>query len=290
MSGTERHPSHPSSISSVERGDHGIDDDGERDVRRVRVAGIALHLDDGDLEQRVHLWCGEAGAVVLAHGLDHVVDEALDLRGADALQAAPGCADLAQDRMPQPGDLENRHNSKSVARSLQRERARAQRAARCTTSSPSRAACRSGSSASRLPARTRAALRRSPPAWSAGWRCRGSARGSPPRRGRAGPPAARTLRRSQLGIGRGRDLAVPGADFLADVAAEDPAVERRPELLGDVSAVLDGEVRDAAARVEDVGRDEGAASGRRPGRPCRCRSGRPAARRAPGPPSSGRCR
>ncbi len=63
--------------------------------------------------------------------------------------------------------------------------------------------------------------------------------------------------RRQLGLASGRGLAVPGADVLADVAAEDPAVESIGERLADRTLVLDRPVADAPPRVELVGTDEG---------------------------------
>src|SRR6185503_543998 len=45
---------------------------------------------------------------------------------------------------------------------------------------------------------------------------------------------------------------------LADVAAEDAGAERRPQIARDGAAVLDREIGDAAARVEQVRPDEGA--------------------------------
>src|SRR5258706_10607205 len=47
--------------------------------------------------------------------------------------------------------------------------------------------------------------------------------------------------------------AVPRADELAVVAAVDAIADQRPQLLRDCALVLDGEVRDAATRVELVG-------------------------------------
>jgi hypothetical protein len=44
------------------------------------MARMAVHLDDEDVERMVHLGCRQPHAVVLAHRLDHVVDELLDLR------------------------------------------------------------------------------------------------------------------------------------------------------------------------------------------------------------------
>ena len=90
MSGTERHPSQPSSMLGPERGHDRVDEHGERDLRRVGVARVAEHLDDAHLLRHVHLVGGEAGAVVLAHGLDHVVDEALDLRPSRSRRRPPG--------------------------------------------------------------------------------------------------------------------------------------------------------------------------------------------------------
>jgi hypothetical protein len=51
---------------------------------------------------------------------------------------------------------------------------------------------------------------------------------------------------------------VDGADLLADVAAEDVVADQRTQLQRDGAAVLDGEVRDAAAAIEHIRGDEGA--------------------------------
>src|SRR5262249_19381985 len=63
--------------------------------------------------------------------------------------------------------------------------------------------------------------------------------------------------RRESGLATRLGLAVPRTHFLAHIAAEDPL----PYLLGqrsrDIAAVLDGQVRDAAARVEHVRADEG---------------------------------
>src|SRR5439155_13887396 len=66
-----------------QRRDDWIDEDHQGHRRSVRVAGIAEHLDDGDLLERVHLGRREPGAIVLAHRLDQVVDEPLDGRRGD---------------------------------------------------------------------------------------------------------------------------------------------------------------------------------------------------------------
>ena len=51
--------------------------------------------------------------------------------------------------------------------------------------------------------------------------------------------------------------AVPRADELTVVAAVDPIAEQWPEFRGDASRVLYGQVGNAAARIEAVGRDNG---------------------------------
>ena len=53
------------------------------------------------------------------------------------------------------------------------------------------------------------------------------------------------------------DAAVPRADVLADVAAVEPVADLRLQLVVDLAAVFDGQVADAAPRVELVGRREG---------------------------------
>src|SRR5574342_369253 len=60
-----------------QRGQRRIDEDGQRDARGFRIARVLVDLDDADPLEDVHLRGGEARAVVLAHGLDHVVDEPL---------------------------------------------------------------------------------------------------------------------------------------------------------------------------------------------------------------------
>ena len=110
MSGTERHPSQPSSISSVSGVTTGLISTVSGMLGRVRVAGIAVHLDHADLLERVHLGRGEAGAIVLAHGLDHVVDEALGVRGPDLLRG-DGLGELSQDRVAEARDFQDGHVS-----------------------------------------------------------------------------------------------------------------------------------------------------------------------------------
>src|SRR5499427_5273868 len=63
--------------------------------------------------------------------------------------------------------------------------------------------------------------------------------------------------RVELALPRQRRLPVPWADALAGIAAELPGSELPREGGLDLSTVLDGQVRDAPARVQHVGRDEG---------------------------------
>src|SRR5260370_42090129 len=60
----------------------------------------------------------------------------------------------------------------------------------------------------------------------------------------------------EVGIGRLLRVLVPWAHDLAIVAAVDAVAHERPQLLGNRAGVLDGEIRDAAARVELVGTDD----------------------------------
>ena len=62
------------------RGDHGVDDHVQRDLRR------AGRLVDEDLGLLAHLRRGEPHAVGFVHRLDHVVDQRLELRLADPLR------------------------------------------------------------------------------------------------------------------------------------------------------------------------------------------------------------
>src|ERR1700730_1384900 len=68
-----------------DRRHHRIDEHGQRDGGRLRVAWIALSLDDADLLEDMHLRGGQPRAVVLAHGLDQVLDEPLDLGRPDLI-------------------------------------------------------------------------------------------------------------------------------------------------------------------------------------------------------------
>jgi hypothetical protein len=97
----------------VERLDHRVHDHGQRDGRLVRVARVALpHLHDRDPERLGHLVRREPGPVRPAHGLDHVVDQALDRVGAQLLRGHLA-GTLAQDRMADLDDPTNAHPSRS---------------------------------------------------------------------------------------------------------------------------------------------------------------------------------
>src|SRR5262249_14711087 len=67
---------------------------------------------------------------------------------------------------------------------------------------------------------------------------------------------AEASRRPQRRLVTRLGLAIPRADLLAHVTAEEPLSDLAGELVGDVAAMLDRQVRDAAPRVEHVGRDE----------------------------------
>src|SRR5438046_2885685 len=63
--------------------------------------------------------------------------------------------------------------------------------------------------------------------------------------------------RAARGGPEGENMPVRRADFLTDVAAEDPVADRGPQFHRECAAMLDREVRDAAWRVEDVRRRDG---------------------------------
>ena len=69
--------------------------------------------------------------------------------------------------------------------------------------------------------------------------------------------ACRGETRAQCRVGARAGTAVPRADVLADVAAVEPVAHPRPGRRR-CPAVLDGQVRDAAAGIELVGRGDGA--------------------------------
>src|SRR5262249_2093718 len=52
-------------------------------------------------------------------------------------------------------------------------------------------------------------------------------------------------------------VAIPGADFLTDIAAEEPVADAGAQLVGNRRAEFNREVADAAARVEHAGGGEG---------------------------------
>src|SRR5712671_642849 len=91
-----------------QRGHHRVDQHRERDRGGVGVARVAVHLDHADLLELVHLGSGEPGSVVLAHGLDHVVDQALGPGRADLLDRN-GRRELAKYRVSETRDLQDGH-------------------------------------------------------------------------------------------------------------------------------------------------------------------------------------
>src|SRR5271155_809078 len=64
------------------------------------------------------------------------------------------------------------------------------------------------------------------------------------------------LARLKCSDARHRRLAVPGTHILADVAADDSIAHGGAKLVGNRSAEFDGEIGDAAARVEHIRRGE----------------------------------
>ena len=68
--------------------------------------------------------------------------------------------------------------------------------------------------------------------------------------------ASRPWRTAKSGSAVDPGVAVPRTGELAVVAAVDPVADQRPQRLGDRAVQLDGQVRDAAARVELVRRDD----------------------------------
>ena len=60
----------------------------------------------------------------------------------------------------------------------------------------------------------------------------------------------------EFGRGGDRGFAIPGADVLADVAAEDVASHAVAQVLGDGAALFDGEIGNAAVGIELVGREK----------------------------------
>ena len=86
--------------------------------------------------------------------------------------------------------------------------------------------------------------------------------------------------RRKLRLAAGVREFVPRADRQAIVAAVDAVAHQRPQLARDRALVLDGEIGDAAPRIEPIGRRETRRSGRCRGRRGRCRNGRRPARRA----------
>ena len=97
----------------VERLDHRVDDDRERDRRLVRVARVVVDLDHGYARQLADLVGGQPGAARGAHGRDQVVDELLELRGGQLVRRDLAGA-FAQNGVPDGGDRPNAHQGAAV--------------------------------------------------------------------------------------------------------------------------------------------------------------------------------
>jgi hypothetical protein len=91
----------------VERLDDRIDQDGQRDRRLVRVPRVVVDLDDRHPDRLVHLVGGDAGAVGVAHRVDEVVDQPLQLRRCE-LRGRDRTGLPAQHGMTDRGDLADR--------------------------------------------------------------------------------------------------------------------------------------------------------------------------------------
>ena len=95
---------------------------------------------------------------------------------------------------------------------------------------------------------------------------------------RAAAPRDRRAARSFASRPGLREL-VPGADGQAIVAAEDPVADARPQLRRDMALVLDGQVGDAAPRIEPIGRRKGVGRADVEAAPAGAATVRPRARR-----------
>ncbi len=99
-----------------------VDHDGERDRRLVRVAPVVVDLDHGDAQRHADLVGGDAGAVGVAHRVDEVADQLLDLRRGDVGRVDLGGA-LAQHRMADRDDRRRTVIGASTAGALPRTHA-----------------------------------------------------------------------------------------------------------------------------------------------------------------------
>src|SRR5579885_1202008 len=66
------------------------------------------------------------------------------------------------------------------------------------------------------------------------------------------PGSTKAVARLQFGLTRLRREFVPGADGKAVVAAKDPVAHKGPQLAADVALMLDRQIRDAPAGIEDI--------------------------------------
>ena len=103
-----REASLPADLGLVAQGRHdGVDHHGQRD-RRLGALVVGRDLDDREAQPHVDLRRGEADALVLVHGLDHVVDEPLDVGRADGL-LRHGAGGGADDGVSDARDLQDGH-------------------------------------------------------------------------------------------------------------------------------------------------------------------------------------
>src|SRR5215510_1358143 len=86
-------------------GNLGVDVHGKRNGRGIRAAWVRPDFHDDDLFRDMHLRRGQASAIVLMHGFNHIVDKLLDGWGQDLIRRH-WFRYLAQYRMPQTGNFE----------------------------------------------------------------------------------------------------------------------------------------------------------------------------------------
>src|SRR4051812_43944872 len=98
----------------VDGREHRVDEDGQRDLRLVRIARVVADLDRADLDRLVDLDRGEPGAVGVVHRLDEVVDARLH-RGGRELFTRHLARDLTKDGVADLGDLADCHGAATLA-------------------------------------------------------------------------------------------------------------------------------------------------------------------------------
>ena len=91
-----------------QRFDHRIHEDGQRNIRFVRVPRVVANLERTDLQGFIDLGGGEPRAVGVVHRLDEVVDEPLPF-GAEKPRPIDGVGGTAEHGVPDVGDLPDGH-------------------------------------------------------------------------------------------------------------------------------------------------------------------------------------